>query len=148
VQTLAVERSIWIAAPPEQVWSAIVEPAKLEQWFAVGCPWEIPALAVGARVKFYNTPGEVLLAEIEALEPPRLWVLRWLPTPAAPGSALVTTFRLEPHAGGTHVTINESGYETVPAEGRGEWMAQASGGYAQSLAALAALLECQEARQP
>jgi uncharacterized protein YndB with AHSA1/START domain len=146
METLAVERSIWIAATLEQVWPALTEPAQLEQWYAVGCPWEIPELKVGAAVRFFNTPEDVLPAVIEALEPPRLWSLRWLPTAATPGSNVVTTFRLDAENGGTRVTINEAGYETTPEAGRREWMEQARAGYGESLRSLAALYEHQGAQ--
>ena len=30
---ISVERSIWIAAPRERVWQAVVEPEQVAQWF-------------------------------------------------------------------------------------------------------------------
>ena len=129
------------------MWPAITEPARLEQWYAVGCPWEIPEPRVGATVKFYNTPEDVLTAVIETLDAPCLWALRWLPAESAPESALVTRFRLEPENGGTRGHGREAGYETLPEAGRREWKAQAGAGYEQSLKDLAALLERQLAPQ-
>jgi uncharacterized protein YndB with AHSA1/START domain len=42
---LAVERSIWLVPAPEQVWPAITEPARLEQWCAVGYEQSLKDLA-------------------------------------------------------------------------------------------------------
>jgi hypothetical protein len=71
METLAIERSVLIAASPQAVWSANTEPKHLEQWYAPGCPWEIPALQPGATIKFHNTDTDIQLATIEVLEPLR-----------------------------------------------------------------------------
>ena len=84
MEQLVVERTIWIAAPRERVWRAITEPQQLEQWYATGCPWEIPALQVGATVKFYNTDTDVQLAMIEVVAPPHQFTLRWQPNQPDP----------------------------------------------------------------
>jgi uncharacterized protein YndB with AHSA1/START domain len=141
MQPFTVERSIWIEAPPERVWRAVTDPAQLAQWYAPGCPWEIPALTPGAMVKFYNTPTDVQVAALEAVQPPSLLTLRWAADAEHPAAALVTTFRLEAEAGGTRVTIHEAGYAPLPPEVRPARVDQAAQGYAASLAALKALLE-------
>ena len=43
--TLAVERSIWLAPAPEQVWPTMTEPARLELWCAVGYEQSLKDLA-------------------------------------------------------------------------------------------------------
>ena len=53
-EKLAVERSIWIAAPRERVWRAITDPKQVEQWFSPGTPWRLSALEVGGRLSVYN----------------------------------------------------------------------------------------------
>lgn len=138
---IAVERTIWIEAPRDRVWHAVTDPLQLEQWYAVGCPWEIPALEVGATVRFHNTDTDILSATIEVLDPPRQFTLRWQPDPTYPETALVTTFILEEEKGGTRVTINESGYESLPEDVRGKLADQAGEGYAISMESLKAHLE-------
>jgi hypothetical protein len=34
MRKMAIERSIWIAAPRERVWQAVTDPAQIVQWFA------------------------------------------------------------------------------------------------------------------
>jgi uncharacterized protein YndB with AHSA1/START domain len=136
---LFVERNIVIDAPPERVWRAITVPAELERWYAPGRPWEIPTLAPGAVVRFHNTPDETLVATIAVLDPPRELTLRWHGGPATP--EMTTSFRLAPVAGGTRVTIYETGYDNLPGDAGAAHAAQAAEGYTASLAALKAWLE-------
>ena len=114
MEMLAVERAVWISATRERVWRAITDPEQLEQWYAPGCPWEIPALQVGATVKFYNTDTDIQFATIETVEPLREFTLRWQLDEANPDTTLINTFRLEEENGGTHVTVTQAGYESLP----------------------------------
>ena len=141
METLSVTRSTLIPAPPERVWHAVTEPSELEKWYAPGCPWEIPELALGATVRFFNTPEDIQTATIVVLEPGRELTLRWHPGPQEPGAEIVTSFRLEAVDGGTRVTIYESGYDTLPGDVGPALAAQAGEGYAAALASLKARLE-------
>jgi uncharacterized protein YndB with AHSA1/START domain len=136
-----VERTIWIAASPERVWQAITDPAQLVQWYAPGCPWDIPALRAGAAVRFHNTPTDVQTATLDLVQPPQRLRLRWAPEADYPATQLVTTLALAPENNGTRVTITETGYAALPAHLRPARLDQASTGYAASLAALKTLLE-------
>ena len=91
MEKISVERSIWIEAPIERAWRAITDAAQLEQWFAPGCRWEIEALQIGATVKFYNTPDDVILHTIVVLDPARQFALRWFEQENMP---MLTTFLL------------------------------------------------------
>ena len=138
---VAVERSIWINTTLEKAWRAVTEPEQLTRWYATNYAWEIPALAVGATIKFHNSDTEVLLATIEALDPLHQFTLRWQSDPQYPTVSLVTTFMLEGEDGGTRVTISESGYETVPENERQQWLDNTGGGYTMSMENLKAYLE-------
>lgn len=140
-QTMTVERSIWIAAPRERVWQAITQPRQLEQWYAKGCPWEIPALEVGATVKFYNTDTDIQTATIAVVDPPRQLTLRWQPDPMFPSALLTNTFLLEEEENGTRVTVTQTGYESVPDEVRQQWFDADAGGYTSIVENLKAYLE-------
>ena len=140
METIAIERSVWIAAPRERAWQAVTEPQHLDQWYATYYRWDIPALRVGAPVKFYgkdaNTQSDIQLAMIEVVDPPRQFTLRWHSNPE-----LVTTFRLEEENGGTRATITESGYEAVPDDERQAWVDSTDKGYTMSMENLKAYLE-------
>jgi uncharacterized protein YndB with AHSA1/START domain len=141
MEILKVERSIWIAAPREKVWQAITQPAQLEQWFAVGCRWEIPSLKAGEVVKFYNTETDIQRATIELIEPLRLFTLRWEADQEYPNTTLVTSLLLEEENEGTRITMTESGYETLPGDLGSERADQTAEGYRMSLETLKAYLE-------
>ena len=141
MKTLAVERSVLIDASPQRVWQAITDPAQLEQWYAPGCPWEIPALQTGATVKFHNTDTDIQLATIEVLEPLREFTLRWQLDPMHPGLTLSNSFRLEPENGRTRVTISQAGYDSLPEDMRQEQLDQDAAAYAAIVESLQNYLE-------
>jgi uncharacterized protein YndB with AHSA1/START domain len=134
---LTVEKSIWVAAPPERVWGAITQPEQLTVWYAPGCNWEIPALQVGATAKFYNTETDIALHTIRVVDPPRRFALAW----EEMGMPMLTTFALEKEKNGTRVTITESGYEQLPPEIRHKRFEETASGYAGSLVNLKAFVE-------
>lgn len=141
METLAVERSVLIDASPQVVWDAITDPKHLEHWYAPGCPWEIPALAPGATIKFHNTDTDIELATIEVLEPLREFTLRWQLDPMHPGLKLTNTFLLEPENGSTRMTVSQAGYESLPDDMRQEQLNQDTGAYTAIAQSLKSYLE-------
>jgi uncharacterized protein YndB with AHSA1/START domain len=138
---VAIKHSVWIKTSPERAWQAVTQPKQLEQWYAPGCPWEIPALKVGETVKFYNTDTDIQLATIEVVDPLRQFTLRWQPDPLYPATALVNAYWFEEQNGGTHVTITQAGYESLPNAIRQQRVAEDDGAYAAVVASLKAYLE-------
>lgn len=141
MERLAIERSVLIAASPEAVWNAITEPKHLEQWYAPGCRWEIPALQSGATIKFHNTDTDVQLATIEVVEPLREFTLRWQLDPMHPGLTLTNTFLLEPENDSTRVTASQAGYESLPEDMRQQQLDQDAGAYTAIVESLKTYLE-------
>jgi uncharacterized protein YndB with AHSA1/START domain len=141
METVAVERSVLIDASPQRVWQALTDPAHLEQWYAPGCPWEIPALQAGATVKFHNTEADIQLATIEVLEPLREFSLRWQLDPMHPGLTLSNSFRLEPENSSTRVTISQAGYDSLPEDMRQEQLDQDAAAYTAIVESLKNYLE-------
>jgi uncharacterized protein YndB with AHSA1/START domain len=138
VEDLVVERTVWIAAPPERVWQAVTEAEQLAQWFAPGSPWEIPQLEVNTTVKFHNTATEILLATIQTADPPQQFALRW--EPEEDGTILTTTFLLKEENDGTRVSIRETGFESLAADICQQRVEQTAAGYGISLENLRAYL--------
>jgi uncharacterized protein YndB with AHSA1/START domain len=141
MENVAVERSVWINAPRQRVWSAITEPEHLKRWYAPGCPWAIPTLEVGATVKFYNTETDIQLATIEVVEPPHRFTLRWQLDQVNPEITLVNAFLLEEENGGTHVVASQAGYESLPDELRQQQLAQDADAYTAIVEGLKVYLE-------
>jgi uncharacterized protein YndB with AHSA1/START domain len=141
METLAIERAVWINATRERVWRAITGPEQLKQWYAPGCPWEIPALQFGTMVKFYNTDTDIQLAKIEALEPLHEFGLRWQLDEADPNTTLLNTFRLEEENGGTRVNVTQAGYESLPEGLRQQQMDQDEEAYTAIVESLKTFVE-------
>jgi uncharacterized protein YndB with AHSA1/START domain len=130
VERLRVHTTVGIAAPPEAAWTALTEPAELQIWYAPGCRWEVPSLAEGSTVRFFNTDTDVQSATIERAIHARELALLWQADPSMPSVRLLNRFVLEPVEGGTRVVITQEGYEALPAEERPAWMRQDEGAYA------------------
>lgn len=122
--TDSIQQVVIIAAPPSRVWSALTDPAQLTQWYAPGCRWDVPALAPGVVVRFFNTETDVQRAYIEAAVPARELTLSWEILPDQPQIRLRNTFLLELHGSATQVTISQSGYNSLPAAEREAWWQQ------------------------
>lgn len=137
MEELKVERSIWIEAKPERVWSAITEPDQLSVWFAPGAKWEIPALKIGGIMKFYNTETDIAIHKIEILDPPHELRLSW----EEDGKPMRTTFKLNEERNGTRVTIIETGFEQLSVEKRQKRVDETAKGYGMSLENLKAHVE-------
>ena len=131
-----IERRVQLRAPRARVWQAIADSRQFGQWF--GCALEGPFVE-GAPIRGrITTPGyEHLTFElfVERIEPERYFAYRWHPyavDPATDYSQEPTTlieFRLEEGAGGTILTITESGFDQIPASRRDEAFRMNDGGW-------------------
>jgi len=149
-KTDRIEKRIVLHAPLERVWHAISDAKQFGSWFGVELDGPF---AAGSRITGRIAPTKVdpevakaqaavagLAVEwtIERIEPMRLLSFRWHPfaiDPSIDYSGEPTTlvvFELEEVAGGTQLTITESGFERIPLERRAKaftsneqgWMAQ------------------------
>lgn len=147
-KSFAVERSIWIAAPLERVWSAITDPMQLESWFSPGTSWKLTTLEVGGRLFTPDpeTGDETNVQVIQLVDPPQRFVTHSLP--ASPGSSEVTAYLLEEERGGTRLTITNSGYELLPDDERWSSMEQNAFGFGMMLENLRAYIESQDLPTP
>lgn len=141
METPMIKRDVWIAASRERTWSAITESNHLEQWYAPGCPWEIPSLEVGTTVKFHNTDTDIQFATIEVADLPHQLTLRWQIDPTDATITLVNTFLLAEENGGTHITVTQTGYESLPDDIRQEQINQDMEAYSAIIQSLKSYLE-------
>jgi len=127
VSTDRIEKHVTLRAPRSRVWRALADSDQFGQWFKVRLAGPF---VEGARVRGRIThPGyehvtmEVL---VERIDPERYFAYRWHPyaiDPAVDYSAEPMTlveFTLEETAGGTNLTIVESGFDRIPAARRAE----------------------------
>jgi uncharacterized protein YndB with AHSA1/START domain len=131
-----IEKRVFLRAPRARVWRAIADAAEFGAWFRVRLDG---SFAEGALVRGKVTyPGYEHLtfeARIERIQPESYLAFRWHPSPEDPHadtSAEPTTlveFRLEEAAGGTRVTIVESGFAGLPLARRDQAFRQNDSGW-------------------
>jgi uncharacterized protein YndB with AHSA1/START domain len=122
-----IERKILLRAPRSRVWRALTNPVEFGTWFGVKVEG---AFAPGARVRgaithkgYEHVTWDIT---IERMEPERVFSWRWHPHAVEPGvdyAAEPTTlvvFELEDAAGGTQLTVVESGFDQVPVARRAQ----------------------------
>jgi uncharacterized protein YndB with AHSA1/START domain len=107
---IAVERSIWIAAPRERVWRAITDPEQVEKWFSPGTQWSGTGPHVGGRLYVVGPDNtEMYVQVIDLVEPPYRFVTRSQVEP--PEKPEVTDWKLQEENGGTRLTLTYIGYQ-------------------------------------
>src|SRR6476661_3274862 len=136
VGKVGVERSIWINAPRERVWQAILQPDQLAQWF-------LPP-ALGAQMKrdekgtlFVSMGGmDIPAAVIEVVSESHQLISRSLPD-----MLLTTTYTLEDEKSGTRLTVTMSGFEAMPQQAAQERLDPSSAGWEKALSNLKAYID-------
>jgi len=113
-----VRRTIRIDAPIEKVWSAVTEPEHISRWFGQAA---LEGFGVGARGALSWPDRGTVPLRIEAVDPPRMIAYRWSnddavgmpPAEVDEERSTVFTFTLRPVAGGTQLTVVETGFEVT-----------------------------------
>ena len=131
-----IEKKILLRAPRSRVWKAITDSNEFGTWFRVRM--EAP-FAAGRQVKGRVTkPGYehvTLEVMVETIDPEKLFSFRWHPYAIDPKidyskePRTLVEFRLEDAAGGTMLTVVESGFASLPANRRDEAFRMNSGGW-------------------
>jgi uncharacterized protein YndB with AHSA1/START domain len=96
-----VVREVVLDAPPEEVWEALTDQERLEEWFANDVEFDLQHGGV-----FRWDDGEVRHAVVEEVEPERRLAIRWW-DPAAPDESAVT-FTLDEIEHGTRLVVTET----------------------------------------
>jgi uncharacterized protein YndB with AHSA1/START domain len=105
-----VEREIVVPEPPDEVWEALTEPERLEEWFATEV--ELDARPGGEGV-FRWDDGAVRVARIEEVVPGERLGFRWSD---GDGAESRVTIDLADADGGTRLRVVET-----PSPVAGEW---------------------------
>ena len=143
-----IEKSVELKAPVGRVWKALTDYREFGAWFKVNL--EGP-FVVGEEAKGPIThPGYehvTMRVTVKAIEPERYFAFTWLPyaiDPAVDYSGETPTlveFTLEPTAaGGTKLTVRESGFDRVPEARRATAYKMNDGGWAQQMKQIEAYL--------
>jgi uncharacterized protein YndB with AHSA1/START domain len=139
-----IEKEIVLRAPRSRVWRALADAEQFGAWFGIKLDG---AFAPGTRVRGQITsPGnEYLTVEfaVERMEPESRLSYRWHPYPVDPGvdysnePMTLVEFHLEEVAGGTQLTVVESGFDRIPPARRVEAFRMNDAGWAAQLENLA-----------
>jgi uncharacterized protein YndB with AHSA1/START domain len=117
-----IGRSIWLPAPPDRLWSRLVDGAFLSTWFER--PVRLDA-RVGGRIELDDGDGSVRWGTIEVLEPDHAIQWSWRTDDGDPSLVRID---LEPDEEGTRLVVNETllAYEMTfhprVGESSGRWL--------------------------
>lgn len=118
-----IEKQIQLNAPRSRVWRALTTPAEFGAWFGVDLSG-VAAFRAGETARGPVTiPGYTHMtfeAAVEELTPETVFAYRWHPGDEKPGDdfsdepTTLVRFELSDHAGGTRLTVVESGFDRLP----------------------------------
>jgi uncharacterized protein YndB with AHSA1/START domain len=131
-----IEKHLEVRAPRARVWRALADAEEFGAWFGMKLDRSFaPGATVHGRLTMKGYEHVTLEMLIETIEPEHYFSYRWHPgaiDPAVDYSAEPTTlveFKLKEIAGGTEITIVESGFDRLPASRRGEAFRMNEGGW-------------------
>ena len=135
--TDGIEKRILLRAPKSRVWRSLTNHQEFGAWFRVSLE---SGFAVGRTVTGKVTyPGYEHLTfsvDVERMDAERLFAFRWHPAAVDPKvdyskePTTLVEFRIEEVAGGTTLTVVESGFDRIPAGRRDEAFRMNSQGWA------------------
>jgi len=113
VTTLDITRTIDIQAPVTRVWQALTQPDLIAEWFGDTADF----VAEDGHSGAFGWEGHgSFRVMVEHVEEPKTLVYRWArvrDVDPVPGNSTVVRFDLEPIAGGTRLTLVETGFEEL-----------------------------------
>jgi uncharacterized protein YndB with AHSA1/START domain len=140
MSTDRIEKKIVLRAPKGRVWRAIADAKEFGTWFRVKLEGPfVEGQRLKGNILYPGYEHLVMDVVVEKMEPERLLSFRWHPNaidPKVDYDAEPTTlveFRLEEVAGGTELTLVESGFDRIPAARRAEAYRGNDGGWIQQL---------------
>jgi uncharacterized protein YndB with AHSA1/START domain len=98
---MEVEREVLLDAPPEDVWEALTDPERLEEWFANDVDFDVDRGGV-----FRWDDGDVRYAVVEEADPERRLAIRWWDPSGGEESEVVFTLVAVP--AGTRLVVTET----------------------------------------
>jgi uncharacterized protein YndB with AHSA1/START domain len=122
-----IEKHFEVSARRSRVWRAISSADEFGTWFRMELDRPFtPGATVLGRLTIPGYEHITLEIQIEKVEPESYLSYRWHPYAVDPAidytaePATLVEFRLEETAGGTAITITESGFDRLPASRRAE----------------------------
>jgi uncharacterized protein YndB with AHSA1/START domain len=116
-----IEKEIVLAAPRDRVWRALTDVRQFNEWFGVALtsPF-VPGAVVRGQITIAEYTHVTCTMWVETMEPERRFAFRWHPYAIEPHvdyasePTTLVTFTLAEDAGGTRLTVVESGFDAIP----------------------------------
>jgi uncharacterized protein YndB with AHSA1/START domain len=136
-----IEKQIELNAPVSRVWQALTDYRQFGTWFRVDLDGPFVAGKV-TRGRNTTCGYENFLMEftVRKIEPQTFFAYTWHPYAIQPDvdysgeTPTLVEFRLAPHAGGTLLSVRESGFDAIPEHRRAEAFRMHESGWAAQLA--------------
>lgn len=135
-----IEKQIELKAPVSRVWRALTDYREFGKWFRVKLEGPfVPGQVSRGSILHPGYEHMVWEATVQRMEPERLFSLTWHPYGVDPTvdysteTPTLVEFRLEPIAGGTLLTLTESGFDKVPSGRRAEALRMNEGGWTKQM---------------
>ncbi|KAA5837202.1 SRPBCC domain-containing protein [Saccharopolyspora hirsuta] len=108
-----IERTVELAQPPETVWAALTTADGLSSWFGDAARID---LRPGGAAEVSWTGERTAELRVERVEEPSVFGFTWQVDgmPEDDPRRTYVEFTLEPNAGGTRLTVVESGFAQLP----------------------------------
>ncbi|WP_162654085.1 SRPBCC family protein [Lentilitoribacter sp. Alg239-R112] len=124
--TNQIIRSIHVNVPIERLWVAVTDHMEFGTWFRVTLNDQFAkGKVIYGKMTLPGHEGLPFWIRIEAMEEPNYFSFSWPidetiepDDPNIEGKTTLVTFILEPHSGGSKLTIRESGFEKLPNQRR------------------------------
>lgn len=135
-----IQKQIEIGAPVSRVWQALTDSRQFGEWFLVKMDGPFVAgQPLGGQIIHPGYEHVRMEIVVKAIEPETLFSYTWHPYSVDSGTdyskeeSTLVEFRLQQTAGGTLLTVTESGFDKLPAERRAEAFRRNEGGWAQQV---------------
>lgn len=131
-----IEKEVILDAPRSRVWRALTDVTQFNTWFGVSLTEPFtPGAEVSGKLNIRNYDHLTMTIWIETMEPERFFSFRWHPyaidekVDYSNEPTTLVSFTLEEMAGGTRLTIVESGFDAIPESRRAKAFSMNSSGW-------------------
>ncbi|MEO8439709.1 MAG: SRPBCC family protein [Spartobacteria bacterium] len=135
-----IEKQIELKAPLTKVWRALTDYREFSEWFGVDLKGPfVPGETTAGQITVSGYEHIRMEVKVQEMEPERLFSYTWHPYAIEPDvdysaePPTLVEFRLEKTAGGTLLTVSESGFSKIPAARRDEAFRMNDGGWSQQI---------------
>jgi uncharacterized protein YndB with AHSA1/START domain len=135
-----IERTVELAHPPAKVWTALTTAEGLGTWFGERATID---LRPGGSAHLSWSSGDSADLRVERVEEPSVFAFTWRVNglPEDDPRRTYVEFTLEPAAGGTRLTVVETGFAQLPDDAHEEAFGGNVRGWAHEIGELAEYLD-------